>query len=128
VTRHIDGIKRHAPGVDGKASGKVPPDMACRPHQDRCPALAKVALAVTDQILLQLPRLDQVTVKRIVKFLKFRQCRSDQAVLFHQFGLHAQDTLASPQPGAQFIRADGFGQKVIGPCLQPAGDFGLFGF
>jgi hypothetical protein len=52
--------------------------------------------------LLQLARLDQVAVQRIIDTLQFGQRRAQQAVLVMQFALHFQQAFARLHPGPQF--------------------------
>jgi hypothetical protein len=128
MARDVDGIDHHPVIVDAEAADEVAANPPRVPQQQRGARPAIVAYTVADQGLLQLPRLDQVAVERIVEFLQFDEGRDDDLVLRQQLGLHGEHAFPGAQAGAKLVRGDGFGEEIVGPGLQPVGDFILFGF
>jgi hypothetical protein len=108
-----------AVAADREEAHQIAADMARGAQQQRDPRRPETAVALAHQRLLQLARLHEVAVERVMHRLQPGQRVADEPVLFLQLALHPQDALAGGDAGAQLVGVDRLGQEVVGALPRP---------
>lgn len=129
MPRDINRIDGNPPVIQREAADQIAPHPARGPdHQaDRGATGNRGTCRAPASVAASAPRSDRGPANHTLP-LQFFQGLRDHPVLFHQFGLHRDDLHPGPQPGPQFLAADGLGNEIIGPGFQPIGNFDVSDF
>ena len=77
MARNINSIDTDSLRRDYETAHQITPDMARGAQQQRGRSRTEIPKPVADKGLLQLARLNQIAVERIIKFLQFTQGRPE---------------------------------------------------